>query len=272
MPLEDVGMHVLALLVYPGALLALGVGLAAEAAVTAVAGAGLRAGLVGAVDHLRTGLLRAPTLLVGGMLLATLAATQLAAPLNPVPPPERGLLVAAVALASVTWLAWGWGWETRGARLVLVLQGCWLLAVVGPALVSQTLRPQALGAVIVPSALPLKASAAVLYLVCLPSLLQLVPGMAPGQGGRRQGDAAAARVLLWLPYCGLFASLFVPPLPEDLGGAVRFLAVTLAAGAVAIGLGALLAGRRAPGVFLMRAAAAAAAVVLVAAIATAVLT
>lgn len=272
MPLGDLGSHLLALAAYPGLLLALGVGLASETAVALVAGGDLRAGVGGALARLRTAVLRAPTVLIGGGLLAVLAATQLAVPMSPMPPPDRGLLVAVVALAAATWLGWGWGWETRGARLAVVTQVCWLFAVLGPALIAQTLRPQALGAVIVPSALPLKAASAVLYLVCLPSLLQLVPGMVPGEGGRRQADVSAARLLLWLPYCGLFASLYVPPFPEDPVGAVRFVAVTLAAAAAAIGLGTLAARGRVPALLLVRVAAVLSLLVLVVAAATAAFT
>jgi hypothetical protein len=41
------------------------------------------------------------------------------------------------------------------------------------------------------------------------------------------------RTLLWLPLCGLFASLFVP-LPDDAAGLARSAAATLGAGAIAI--------------------------------------
>jgi lysylphosphatidylglycerol synthetase-like protein (DUF2156 family) len=36
------------------------------------------------------------------------------------------------------------------------------------------------------------------------------------------------RVLCWWPYCGLFATLFFPPPPDDLLGLARFLGVSLA--------------------------------------------
>jgi hypothetical protein len=42
------------------------------------------------------------------------------------------------------------------------------------------------------------------------------------------------RILLWLPFCGLFASLFFPPQSEDLAGAIRFAAIVLGAAGLAI--------------------------------------
>lgn len=230
----QIALHTLALLVYPGAVLVLGVGMAAEAAARAVLGAddgspGLR----------RRWLEGGAAPLAAGGLLAALAATQLAAPLNPVSPQERNFVVAALAVASATWLAWAsdWGRPPRGPRLALVAQVCWLVAMFGPAVLSQTLRPQVLGAVAVPAQLPVKVGAGLLYLLCLPALLQLLPDVSPASG-------RAVRAVLWLPCCGLFASLFLPPAPDDPLGALRFLAVTLAAGAAAVGL--VLLARRMP--------------------------
>jgi hypothetical protein len=117
------------------------------------------------------------------------------------------------------------------------VQVCWLLALLTPALASQTLRPQALAAVIVPSALPLKVAAGLLALLCLPALLRLTPA------GRDAG-IPHARLPLWLPLCGLLVSLFLPPAGDDVGGLLYFLAATLATAAAAIGL-ALLARRTA---------------------------
>jgi hypothetical protein len=233
----DLALHALALLVYPGALTALAVGVVAELAAGAVLDRArpltvLRSLL--ALPEQVAGDVRAAAL-VAAALLDLLAASQLAIPFNPVSPVERNLLVAAVALAAAAWLGWTGPWTAPAARRALVLQGCWLVALLAPALISQTLRPQALGAVVVPAQLPLKALAALLALVCLPALLPLLPGLAPA--------TAAGRLLRWLPLCGLVTSVFAPPGPEDPGGLLRFGAATLAAAAAAIGLAAL-AGRR----------------------------
>ena len=163
--------------------------------------------------------------------------------------------MAVTALVSAWWLTWAWGWG-RGdldPRLPLVAQACWLVALLAPALVSQTLRPQVLGAVVLPAQLALKVVAGTLFLLCLPVLLQLLPQAAPqGTPGTvllspsgEQAGFAAARALLWMPQCGLFASVFFPG-AEDALGLLRFLAVTLAAAGAAIGL-ALVVTRWRPG-------------------------
>jgi L-alanine-DL-glutamate epimerase-like enolase superfamily enzyme len=51
------------------------------------------------------------------------------------------------------------------------------------------------------------------------------------------------RALCWFPYCGLFATLFFPPSADDALGLLRFLAITLAAVAVCV-VGGLLMARR----------------------------
>jgi hypothetical protein len=234
--MADVGLHLLALLVYPGALAALAFGVVAELAAATVLD---RTGPWTALGSLLT----LPRQCAGGALgpsvaaalLEVLAATQLAIPLNPVSPVERNLLVAAVALVAATWLGWTGSWTAPAARRALVVQGCWLVALLAPALVSQTLRPQALGAVVVPAQLPLKGMAALLAVACLPPLLPLLPGLAPA--------AAAGRLPRWLPLCGLVASVFAPPAAEDLGGLLRFGAVALATAGAAIGLAAIAARR-----------------------------
>ena len=103
---------------------------------------------------------------------------------------------------------------------------CWLIALLAPALISESLRPQALGAVAVTAQMPLKVAAALLAVLCLPALLRLAPAE----------DAAPVRLLLWLPACGLVTSVFLPPGAEDVGGVARFVAVTLAVAVAAIGL------------------------------------
>jgi hypothetical protein len=235
---RDLVLHLLALLVYPGGLLVLAVGILAEAATGVVlGGAGPRGALVVPVRRLAPAAVPASALRLAVPLLAVLAATQLAAPLNPVSPVERNLLVAAVALAATMWLGWAPAWAPAGARLTLLVQVCWLVALLAPALLSETLRPQALGAVVVPAAMPLKVAAALLALVCLPVLLRL-----PATEDGPEGEAGLlSRPFLWLPLCGLFVSLALPPGPEDLGGAARFVVATLLVAGAAILLAALAA-------------------------------
>jgi hypothetical protein len=271
-PWADVALHTLALLVYPGALLTFVVGLIAETAHTATGGRSVTAALRDALVRLPASAARAPALLLGTVLLASLAAAQLAVPVSPVIPPERSLLAATVALAAVAWLAWAWAWDSWGARLALALQGCWLLAMLAPALVSQTLRPQALAAVVVVTGLPLKVVASLLYLICLPGLVRLLPDLVRGRDGQREQDMVAARLFRWFPLCGLFTSLFVPPFPEDAGGAVGFLGVTLGVAAVTIAQGSLLARHPEAAGLAARIAVPLAAVVLAAAAITAAVT
>ena len=98
--------------------------------------------------------------------------------------------------------------------------------------------------------LPLKLACGVLYLACLPALLMLLPESAPqGPPGAlarartpEEGGFIALRVLLWMPTCGLFASLFFP-LADDALGLLRFLLVSLGAAAVAIAIAANLTRR-----------------------------
>jgi hypothetical protein len=234
--MSDLPPHVLALLAYPGLALVLAVGAVAEAGATvALAGGGLLAGLRVPLEWPRRALARPAGL--APPLLAMLAATQLAAPFSPVSPIERNLLVAAIAAAAAAWLAGAPAWTAGEARRTLLVQVCWLLALLTPALASQSLRPQALAAVIVPSALPLKAAAGLLALLCLPALLRLAPA-------GTEAEPAPDRLPLWLPLCGLLVSLYLPPAGDDAGGLLYFLAATVATAAVTIGL-ALLARRTA---------------------------
>src|SRR6202022_3039045 len=100
----------------------------------------------------------------------------------------------------------------------------WLVALLAPAVVAQSLRPRVLGAVLLVSQLPLKILAAALFLVCLPVLLHLLPEAAPegvpgsgeaageGAGKGPEGTGfAGVRMLLWVALCGLLGAAFVRP-------------------------------------------------------------
>jgi hypothetical protein len=248
MPWGELALNTVALLVYPGLLACLILGLAAETVAARVLGGG-----PGAISQLWPALRQRtlPPLAAAAALLVLLAASQLALPFSPLPVSERNLLVAAIAILSAGWLAWSWGWgrarELLDARLVLAVQACWLVALLAPAVVAQSLRPRVLGAVLLLSQLPLKILAAALFLVCLPVLLHLLPEAAPegvpgsseaaGEGAGKGLEAtgfAGVRMLLWLPLCGLFASVFVPPAGDDARDLIAFAAVTLGAAGAAI--------------------------------------
>jgi hypothetical protein len=241
MPWGELALDTFALLVYPGLVACVILGLLAETAAARALGTG-----PGILTELwpRLRQRRLPPLAAGAGLLVLLAASQLALPFSPLPTTERNLLVAAISLLSASWLAWSWGWSPLrplfDARLVLAAQACWLVALLAPALVAQSLRPRVLGAVLLLSQLPLKILAAALFLVCLPVLLQLLPEAAPAgsEGEARPGlertGFASLRMLLWLPLCGLFASVFVPPAADDALDLLEFAAATLGAAAAAI--------------------------------------
>ncbi len=257
----DLATHTAALLLYPGLLVTALAGLPAEA-LAAWALADRRRGWGRAARRVATSLrptpghpAALPPLAATAALLVLVAATQLAAPLSPVPGSERNLLPAVVALAGAAWLTWAWGWERPGCDpgLLLMVQGCWLVSVLGPVIALENLRPQVLGTIVVPALLPLKLACAVLYLLCLPVLLHLaaeaapqgLPGHAsPAGPSLEQAGFTAVRVLLWLPYCGLFASVFLPP-GDDLAGLARFAGGTVLAALAAVGLGVLLRRSRA---------------------------
>jgi hypothetical protein len=251
MPWGELALNTAALLVYPGLLACVVLGLLAETVAARALGTG-----PGILSELwpRLRQRRLPPLATGAALLVLLAAAQLALPYSPVPLGERNLLVAAIALLSASWLAWSWGWSplrpALDARLVLAAQGCWLVALLAPALVAQSLRPRVLGAVLLTSQLPLKVLAAALFLVCLPVLLHLLPEAAPGGGpgtpagprpGLERAGFASLRMLLWLPLCGLFTSVFLPPAADDALGALEFTGATLGAAAAAIVLAMVVA-------------------------------
>jgi len=126
--------------------------------------------------------------------------------------------------------------------LLLVIQFCWLLAVLGPAVQPESMRPQVLGNVLVSSLLPVKVASGFLYLLCLPALLRLWPLTPPGDR-RARPRFDSVRALCWFPYCGLFATLFFPPSADDVLGLLRFFGVTLAVAALGIGAGALMLRR-----------------------------
>jgi hypothetical protein len=252
--LDDLRAHLVALLVYPGLLTMCVLGVAAEM--------GAAWGLVperGSAARAAAATLRAlrparalPPLAAAAALLAMTASTQLAAPFNPVPPALRNALLAVAALLGASWLTWSWGWGRRGASpgVVLAVHLCWVLAVLLPAVQPGNLRPQALGAVVLGPLVPLKIACGLLYLGCLPALLMLLPEAAP-QGppgsvvrGRvpEETGFTIVRALLWMPYCGLFSSLFFPS-TDDALGLVRFLLVTGGAAGIGIALAANLARR-----------------------------
>ncbi|HKC19658.1 MAG TPA: hypothetical protein VKE27_08490, partial [Candidatus Dormibacteraeota bacterium] len=78
---------------------------------------------------------RRPSPLAGIVALcAVVAAVQTAAPLNPVPGDERSIVLAAVGLAFTAWSELALTVEfVAEPGLMLVVQACWLLAVLGPA-------------------------------------------------------------------------------------------------------------------------------------------
>jgi hypothetical protein len=250
MPWGEIGQHGIGLLLYPGLLACAALGLVLEVA-SAWWMVPERGGVVPAarrvVARLRPSGERGgfPTYSTVAALLAAVAALQLAVPYNPVPSSDRNLLVAAIALVGSAWLLWTWGWN-RGEldpRLMLTIQLCWLVAILVPTIEPQTLKPQTLGNIQLNPDLPVKVASGLLYLMCLPALLQLIPESAPqgvpGGAGRRppglEGTGfSALRLLLWLPYCGLFVSLFVPVGGDDPLELLRYLG--LVAGAAAIGV------------------------------------
>jgi hypothetical protein len=146
------------------------------------------------------------------------------------------VVLAAVAMSFTAWAELALTVEfVAEPGLLIVIQVCWLLAALGPAVQPESLRPQVLGNVLVPGLLPVKIACAFLYVLCLPALLRLWPFAVPGERrGRRRLDG---RVLIWLPYCGLFTTLFLPPYTDDLLGVVRFFGITFLVAAIAIGGG-----------------------------------
>ena len=187
---------------------------------------------------------RRPSPVVGIIAVCSVvAAVQTAAPLNPVPGEERSIVLAAVGLAFTAWAELALTVEfVAEPGLLLLVQACWLLAVMGPAVQPESLRPQVLGNVLVPSLLPVKVACAFLYLLCLPALLRVLPFAPPGERrGKRRLDAG--RILTWFPYCGLFTTLFITPPSDDIFGLARFFGFDLLVAAVVVGAGVLLRWR-----------------------------
>jgi hypothetical protein len=231
MPWADLGLHSFALVVYPGAALVLGVGLMAEGAATRV----LAAPQVAWPSRLQVAAAVSTPPVAAAVLLAVLAATQLAIPFNPVSSNEQSVLVAVVALVAVPWVASAHGRSPTRPGLSVLGQTGWLIAMLGPAVAAGTLRPPALAAIAVPIQLPVKTAAAALALLSLPAALQLVPETRP----RTPGVAAIA---LWLPCCGLFVSVFLPAVADDAAGLALFAGETAAVAMIAL-LVALVARR-----------------------------
>jgi hypothetical protein len=225
--LSSLATHALALVLYPGLVTCAVFGGVAEIAWLSISAGGW---------SLRELPRRRPTPVLAAVLVCSIvAAVQLAAPFNPVPSEERSVVVAAIALAFTAWAELALTVEhVPEPRLLLIVQFCWLLAVLGPAVQPETLRPQVLGNVLVPALLPLKITCGALYLLCVPALLRLWPFAPPGdRRTRRRLDAA--RALCWFPYCGLFTTLFFSPPGDDLLGLLRFLGVTSIVAALLLG-------------------------------------
>ena len=233
--LSALATHSVALVLYPGLLSVLAFGLAAELAwARVVHGRWILPSTAGE--------LRSPVVATVA-LLSILVAVQLAAPFNPVPSAERNVIVAAMVLAFTLWAELALAVEFVPAPgLLLVIQFCWLLAVLGPAVQPESLRPQVLGNVLVSSLLPVKLASGFLYLLCLPALLRVWP-LTPTGERRVRPRFDAVRALCWFPYCGLFATLFFPPSADDLLGLLRFFGIALAIAALTIVAGVLMLRR-----------------------------
>ncbi len=233
--LQALAVHALAIAVYPGFVTVVAFGVLIEILWTAV----IRRSRV--LPNLQ--LHRPPTVQVVVAVLAVLAAVQVSAPLNPIPLPERNVVIAAAAIGFAAWSELALEPElVAQPGLLVVIQACWLLAVLGPAVEPQTLRPQVLGNVLVATLLPVKIACGFLYLLCLPALLRLWP-VAAAADRRAQPRFNATRALVWFPYCALFTTLFFPPALDDVLGIVRFTAITLAVAALCMLAGSLLARR-----------------------------
>ena len=227
--------HAAALLLYPGLVTLAAFGVVVELAWIRM---GRRASQWPAVPRRRPSPVSAAT-----AICAMLATVELAAPFNPVPGDERSVVVAAIALAITVWAPLALSAEfVAEPGLLLVVQSCWLLAVLGPAVQPESLRPQVLGNLLVPGLLPVKIACGFLYLMCMPALLRLWP-FAPASDQRAKARLETARVLTWFPYCGMFATLFFPPSPEDAGGLLRFGGLSFAVAAVVIGIAMFLRWR-----------------------------
>ena len=233
--LSALATHTVALVLYPGLLTMAVFGFAAEVAWKRVA-----QGRWVVPANARE--LRSPVVATVA-LFAVLAAVQVAAPFNPIPSVERNVIVAAMVLAFTVWAELALTVQFIPAPgLLLLIQFCWLLAVLGPAVQPESLRPQVLGNVLVSSLLPVKVASGFLYLLCLPALLRLWPLTPPGDR-RARPRFDAIRALCWFPYCALFTTLFFPPSADDVLGLLRFVGITLGVAVLGIVAGAVMLRR-----------------------------
>ena len=234
--LSAIATHSLALVVYPGLLTVVIFGLVVEIANRRVVLGTWNVRVPGAGE-------RPTPVLATVALFSILVAVQLAAPFNPVPSVERNVIVAAIVLAFTVWVELALTVEFVPAPgLLLVIQFCWLLAVLGPAVQPESLRPQVLGNVLVSSLLPVKVACGFLYLLCLPALLRLWP-LTPPSDRRSKPRFDTTRALCWFPYCGLFTTLFFPPSADDVLGVLRFFGITTGIAALSIVAGVLMSRR-----------------------------
>lgn len=235
--LSSLGTHSIALVVYPGML------------TVAVFGALVEI-TWGRLAHGRWKLSevprRRPTPVAATVAICSvLAAVQMAAPFNPVPTEERSVVVAAIALAFTVWAELALTIEhVPDPGVLLVVEFCWLLAVLGPAVQPESLRPQVLGNVLVPALLPVKVASGLLYLLCLPALLRVWP-LSPPADRRSRQRFDLARALSWFSYCGLFTTLFFRPSPDSVAALLRFFGITLAVAGLMVVAG-LVMDRRGP--------------------------
>ena len=229
--IQSIGAHALALLLYPGLVTVAVFGVLAELVWNGAAEMALLPS--------RLKLRRPPPGVVVAAVLAMLAVTQAAAPFNPVPAQERNLIIALAALALMLWATER---LPEHGSLQLAAQVCWVVAVLASAVEPQELRPSVLGSTLVAGLLPLKATSAILYLLCLPVLLRLVPR---SEADQRRGPARfdGARALRWLPHCALFATLYFPPGADSAPDLARFFGACSLAAAAAIGLSLVLRAR-----------------------------
>lgn len=223
--------------VYPGALVVVALGLAVESGASLAMPQGTQAWRRAALGVRRlTGEREIPPAISGTALLALLAVIQISVPFNPIPSSDRNLLIAGTALAGASLLAWPWAVGPRGdnVRLLLVTQGGWLASLLALIIAVGSLRPQAIGEADLGAILPLKVAAGLAFLLSLPGMLGLLQGPVG-----REGAARGSRLLLWLPLCGLFASLFIPPQSGDVAGLGIFLIATLASAGAVLLVGAV---------------------------------
>ena len=233
--LSAAASHAIALVLYPGLVTLVPIGFLLEAVWSSLS--------VGPQGLPAFRLTRPQIVNVAVVLLAVLAAVQTGAPFNPIPPLERNVIIAVAALGFTAWAELALDPELVATPgLLLVLQACWVLAVLGPAIEPQSARPQVLGNVLVPSLLPVKVACGFLYLLCMPPLLRLWP-LAPPADRRARPRFNVTRALVWFPYCALFATLFFPPQTDDFGGLLRFSGLVAGAALITMLAGALLSRR-----------------------------